>query len=386
MKEHIGVQPGSNMLTGEIMKESGELRREGRGIGAMITELTSEQIEKLSEYRQKWERSVLSTEPANREEAEKGIITAYRMAGMNVPKIIWCDSLQKIVAESLRDYFIESGHSKASAALHRLEWESDELLSDKIDTQVWGCIVDGLDSMRGSIAAYEFSTFFRINFFEPIFGWAQHINVDSGYHQFQGIDLCLFDYFRNVLCLKEETEPVSGILTMIQNAGHFIFTENICWVSERPSVFRIDENGRFHNEHGPAFAYRDGFNFFALHGVPVPEWIATTPKEQLDPHALNSHPDVQNNLPVRLQFIRKIGIARCLDELGWNVLDECGTYQLGRLHAWTFTDRVYLKMLNPSSKTWHVEAVPPGCRSVQQALNWRTYGDFNRNWNPIVLT
>ena len=58
----------------------------------MITELTKAQEARLAEFIKKWTDIGLSTEPANRIEAEKGIIAAYKSVGLEAPKIVWCDS------------------------------------------------------------------------------------------------------------------------------------------------------------------------------------------------------------------------------------------------------------------------------------------------------
>ena len=58
----------------------------------MITQLTKAQEARLPEFIKKWTDIGLSTEPANRIEAEKGIIAAYKSVGLEAPKIVWCDS------------------------------------------------------------------------------------------------------------------------------------------------------------------------------------------------------------------------------------------------------------------------------------------------------
>jgi len=42
-------------------------------------------------------------------------------------------------------------------------------------------------------------------------------------------------------------------------------------------------------------------------------------------------------------------------------------------------------MQNPSIDTWHVEFVPNECQTIQHCMNWRTYGDINKEWNPEQL-
>jgi len=59
----------------------------------MITDLTPEQEAQLQVYAEKWRAIGLSTEPANRAEAEKGVRLAYELAGLNPPKeILWFES------------------------------------------------------------------------------------------------------------------------------------------------------------------------------------------------------------------------------------------------------------------------------------------------------
>lgn len=59
----------------------------------MITELTPEQEAQLEVYAEKWRKIGLSTEPANRAEAEKGVRLAYTYSGYDSPKeFIWFES------------------------------------------------------------------------------------------------------------------------------------------------------------------------------------------------------------------------------------------------------------------------------------------------------
>ena len=60
---------------------------------SQINELTKKQTEQLSEYREKWIKIGLSTEPANRKNAEKAINLSYKLADLKEPeKIIWSES------------------------------------------------------------------------------------------------------------------------------------------------------------------------------------------------------------------------------------------------------------------------------------------------------
>jgi len=58
----------------------------------MIEKLTPQQEARFPEFIKKWTDIGLSTERANRKEAEEGIKEAYKIAGLKTPKIVWCDS------------------------------------------------------------------------------------------------------------------------------------------------------------------------------------------------------------------------------------------------------------------------------------------------------
>ncbi len=58
-----------------------------------LEQLTPEQAALLPEQRDKWIRLGLSTQPAKRPEAERGVRLAYQAAGLESPRfIIWVDS------------------------------------------------------------------------------------------------------------------------------------------------------------------------------------------------------------------------------------------------------------------------------------------------------
>ena len=58
----------------------------------LIQKLTQEQKDRIPEFRDKWTKIALSTEPADRDDAEQGIIECYKIAGLSAPKIVWCGS------------------------------------------------------------------------------------------------------------------------------------------------------------------------------------------------------------------------------------------------------------------------------------------------------
>ena len=57
---------------------------------SQIENLTEAQRVKFKYYVEKWTKIGLSTDPANRSEAENGIKKAYQIAEKKPPKIVWC--------------------------------------------------------------------------------------------------------------------------------------------------------------------------------------------------------------------------------------------------------------------------------------------------------
>jgi hypothetical protein len=105
-----------------------------------------------------------------------------------------------------------------------------------------------------------------------------------------------------------------------------------------------------------------------LNGVKVPRWLAETPEGKI--HG-KRFAEIQN-AEVRREFVRKVGVERIISDCGAVELNRMGDYTLyevdlgGRTGKWP-----YLRMLNPSIGTWHVECVGRGCRTVEAALAWR---------------
>ena len=154
-----------------------------------------------------------------------------------------------------------------------------------------------------------------------------------------------------------------------QNAGWWWPYRGLDIITRRPVELHWDKNeagSRLHRDGGPSATWRDGWALWHLHGVRVEKWLAETRAEEIDPTKIASI----SNADVRREFVRKVGIDRICYKLGATVVHAEGNYQLLRLliaeRPWT-----YLKMLNPSIGTWHVEGVPNEMRTVQEALNFR---------------
>ena len=81
---------------------------------------------------------------------------------------------------------------------------------------------------------------------------------------------------------------------------------------------------------------------------------------------------LEQNVEVRRELIRKIGIERFIHSAGAKTLNKVGDYELLSVDLSADNKNCrYLKMLNPSIGIWHVEGVPNDCQTVEHALNSR---------------
>lgn len=163
--------------------------------------------------------------------------------------------------------------------------------------------------------------------------------------------------------------------------------ENVTIVSEKPTYISL-ENGRLHKDGAPALTYAGlgDINIWSLNGVEVPEWLSKTPSYDLTLKDYNK----LTNADVKAEFIRKVGIERFLDR--GEVIDTYTSYDKDT-HGWwheseyelvdmsvlfsTLDYAPYLKMVNQTTKIFHMEGVSPDCKTIGEALKERFGGkDF----------
>jgi len=267
-----------------------------------ITSLTAAQQARFPEFVQKWTDIGLSTAPANRSEAERGIRLAYQMAGLEAPKqIVWCGSpltqgLTRAIVLGLAEGKIKIPKTAGPGTdPGELVWAS---VGDSVWASVWASVGASVwASVGDSVGA-------------------------SGYGAHDSNWLGFYDYFAEVCNLDEHTQKLSGLWLVAKNAGWFLPHRNICWISERHNVLRRDEQGRLHCEDGPALSYPDGFSIWAWHGVRVSQDLIEKP----DTITLTQI-KAETNAEIRRIMIERYGMARYLVDAGAKAVhrDDYGT-------------------------------------------------------------
>jgi len=141
-------------------------------------------------------------------------------------------------------------------------------------------------------------------------------------------------------------------------------------------------------------SFQDGYEIHALNGVNVPAYIVMTQVKDLDPKKILS----EENVEIRREGVKKIGAENMIKALGGQVIDSKeydigGKYELLKVN-WTNSERIYLKMYNPSIDYVHIESVHPDCKTVDQALGFRNSDFYGNQWTnkefkyetPKILT
>ena len=312
---------------------------------SLIEKLTPEQEAQIPIYYDEWYKWGTCTDAADRPKAEQAVIGMLKEAGKyNNQRIVWCDS--PLVAELLQNILNDGSLGDS--------------LKDSMRASLWDLLWASLrDSLRKTKLKY-YGTWFDGH-------------IDSYW-------VCFYKFCRDVIGVKYQEEKSRQLdlhIDLCQSAGRVYFYEKMVLICERPSLIKFNEK-RLHNDGAPAVQYRDGFSFWALNGVRVPQYLAETPVGELDIEFFKK----EQNAEVRAQFVRKYGIER-MRALG-KVVDSKDDYELidmSPIFA-NLSYAPYLKMVNPSTGTIHMEGVHPDCKTVEQALNWRNQEEEM----PVQLT
>jgi hypothetical protein len=164
------------------------------------------------------------------------------------------------------------------------------------------------------------------------------------------------------------------------NLYSILFINDKLILIEKP-ILHLDNRNFLHNENGPAIHFpKLNAGVYCINNVRVSKQLITTPAEKLKADLITK----TRNAEIRRELVRKIGIERVLSELGATVLDktEDGKYELVSLALGDGRNRPYLKMLNPSIGTWHIEGVEPRITTVAGALRYRN----GTEEAPVILT
>ena len=174
-------------------------------------------------------------------------------------------------------------------------------------------------------------------------------------------------FFRHIAKLNIDYSKWQHYETLAELSGPRYMHKKFCIVSDRPKTLLVNERNQPHCETGPFCEWIDGTKLFSLNGVRVPAWVVLTPKNKITKEQIIG----EKNADIRREIIRKIGNERLAELLDYKVIDKFEDYELITFNIGDGRERPFLKMINPSIKTTHVEGVHPECNTVKDAIKFR---------------
>lgn len=214
-----------------------------------VTKLTDDDVKELDAVKDKWIALGLSTSPANRAEAEQGVVMAYEAAGLQPPRfILWADSpMAGVYYQAVAPFVIPSVLNQVAAAVtsggnqiasddpvKQLTAEASKQIEGRINTWTSGLMYDYM------LVTYS--------------SWTEslrHIGVTN------------IDIYR-------------GVEQIGKNAYWAFIYDYFAVLVERPNRLERDQLGRLHNPTGAAMSWADGFSIYCWHGVRVPSDLIET--------------------------------------------------------------------------------------------------------------
>ena len=190
-----------------------------------------------------------------------------------------------------------------------------------------------------------------------------------------------FDFFKNTAQIEIDWSKWEPYEFLSIHTGFRFMHREFCIISEKPICLKVDNENKPHCDGGPFCEWGDGSKLFALNGVRVPKYLAVTPSSKLDVSFFHQ----EKNADVRTEFIRKYGVERMLD-LGvkvdsWESYPEEIWYTKSKYELWDMANifegieyAPHLKMTNQTTGVFHVEAVSPKCRTIDDAIKERAGG------------
>ena len=182
---------------------------------------------------------------------------------------------------------------------------------------------------------------------------------------------------------QKDSELLDELMEESKHLHWWFPYENYALIVERPIRLTVNESGRLHNESAMAIEYSDGWGMYYLNGVKVPEYLVMTSESEL---SLDFYTK-EKNADVKAEFVRKFGVERMLD-FGKKI-DSYENYDKKENPYWHDSQyelwdmkalfegldyQPYLKMMNQTTKIWHVEALSPNVRNLKDAIKERFGG------------
>ena len=316
---------------------------------SLIDKLTPAQEARLPEYRDKWLKIGLSTEPLDFEAAKKAVGKIYTAAGLQ-PPTVWY-RMSSPLGCAVFATLLRSGLRSA-----QVRDQVRAQVGDQVWDQVWA-------QVRAQVGDQV---------------WAQVY----GSHDAAWLSYC--DFFLRE-CHLEFVRKVEWLMELALHCGWWAPYRDAVILQERHNILRRDSQHRLHCEDGLACGYPDGWGVYAWHGVRIPERIIMQPETITVDQIRN-----ESNVEIRRVMIERYGIDRYIDDSGAKIIHSSGDRILYKAELPDDEPIVTVRVINStpesdgSTKSYFIR-VPPNMTDADAAVAW-TFGMDKAEYHPQVET
>jgi hypothetical protein len=342
--------------------------------------LTPEQEDYARQFAQERIAAMLSTSAIDENLAEEHLRAAYKVAGLELPKVRWFDSpisfvrasVRASVGASVRDSVRASVGASVRASVGASVRDSvgasvRASVGASVWDSVWASVRDSVGaSVRDSVGASVRDSVWasvRASVWDSVRAY-----LDENWHSFYRFFHETFSQ-NNLIHLALFNEMVGGYKLGSKEA----------WLVRKPIILERDDQGRLHSDHGMCMQYRDGWGFYAWHGVRCQEKIILHPGQLTKDDWMN-----EENLEIRRVIQERMG-ERFVPLIGGKCINK-GTYgrliqiDLGRDDPERVANYVHVK--DTSTERQYYLRVPPTIKRADQGIAW-TFGLTEELYCPL---
>jgi hypothetical protein len=378
----------------------------------MIEKLTKEQEIKIPEYLNEWMKHGLSTDRLDFDLVKTQIHWLYStflkehsgtplvfVASSPFQAVVWCTILKNLSknknSEPGSELDSQLGSELRSQLDSQLHFELSSQLVSQLRSQLVSQLGFELRSQLGSELFSQLDSQLRSQLYSQLsFQLGPELSSQLSFQLGSQLGSQLRSELTNLVSLKyswsgyyafynfiqkellpevemkhldEISELTKTIPMMFPNKGFCVVVDNPTEIHRKGIVL--------HNEKDMAVKYSDGWGTYSLNGIRMDKkWIETEAKDISVIDVLK-----EQNVDVRREVLRKIGLerfvketsAKCLDKLSIALNGKMCEYQLLEINLGSSVTARVLKMDNPSIDAMHVEGVEDTCNTVKEALAWR---------------
>ncbi|CAN5356576.1 hypothetical protein BH10CYA1_BH10CYA1_33070 [soil metagenome] len=171
-----------------------------------------------------------------------------------------------------------------------------------------------------------------------------------------------------------------------KQCGPIFMHKEFCIVSEFPTQYNVDQDGRLHGDGHPSQQWKDGWKLYHWHGIRVTKQFVESPETiTVD--------DIENesNLEMRRLMLERYGIKKFLVDVGAKEVqrDQCGILYRHLVHE-ALEPIVMVEVTNSTSEAdgtykKYFLRVPPNITTAKAGIAW-TFNLENKEYSPSVQT